>query len=256
MLGIIAYTYCDFRAPESLKSSNILGAIISQYCLESGSVPDVLRAAYKSSQSPGYGASRPVSLLVDTITEILQHQKLYILIDGLDESTHAEEIGDLIQTIRSEDEHSNAKILVTGRPTEMLEKAFGSELQLRLTDHKKELSEDIDIYLKRQLELDKRLQWLHPETKQYILQTLTTDSNSMYIHRPFPFYRCAKLAQVSLGTMPAGRHLAIALREGYSTSASPAPGGSREHLPQDHIHHSPTCLGHHAKRLGMALLLV
>ncbi len=154
---------------------------MAQCCTGTRSITDAIRTAFKVSKSPGHHAPAPLSLLRESISEILEHRKLFGLIDGLDESQQATEVGDIFHDICSDHAHLNAKVLVTGRKTESLEQVFGNDLQIQLGDHKKEVREDIQVYINSQLPSDRRLQWLHLEVEEHISETLIQDSNSMHV---------------------------------------------------------------------------
>ena len=178
---IVAYSYCDFRKSESFEPSNILGSIVVQCCSGIRSVPGAIQDAFAASKPSGRDAAPSLSLLKESILEILKDRKVFILIDALDESQQATKVGDLLHGICNEYTHLHVKILVTGRNTESLEQTFANELQIRLNDHKKEVREDIDMYISSRIQSDRRLQWLHPDVKKHISETLSQDSNSMYV---------------------------------------------------------------------------
>lgn len=178
--SLVAYTYCDFRKSESLEPSNILGSIVAQCCMETGSIPGAIRAAFKASQSAGHEAPPSLTLLKESLSEMLQTRKIFILIDGLDESKMSIELGDIIRSIYIRDSHSHARVLVTGRKTESLEQVFNDALQLQLHDHRQEIREDIQVYVRSQLQKNRHLQWLPSEIKQHISDALAADSNPMF----------------------------------------------------------------------------
>lgn len=177
----MAYAYCDFRRSESLRSSNILGSIVAQCCTATFSISEAIRTAFKASKTPGHDAPPSLTLLKEAISEILQNKKIFILIDGLDESQQATEVGDFLHEICSENFPAGAKVLVTGRKIESLEQLFSNDLQIQLSHHKKEVREDIQVYIDGQFQSDRRLQWLNVEIREHISETLVQDSNAMYV---------------------------------------------------------------------------
>lgn len=177
--SVVTYAYCDFRKPESLEATQILGSIVAQLCSELDLIPECVRAAYVESKSAGHHAGPQLTLLQDAVLEMLEAYKVYILIDGLDEIPRVEQVGDILHNIVSKNAHLNAKILVTGRRTESLEQSFIDDLQLRLTDHTKEIRDDIKSYINGRFGSDRDFQRLPPDVKEHILQRLNPESNSM-----------------------------------------------------------------------------
>lgn len=178
---VVAYVYCDFRKPESLEPSNILGSIVAQCYSEIRTVPEPIQDAFKASKPSGIDAAPPLDLLHEFIREFLNDRKLYVLIDALDESQKATKVCQLLRKICNEDTQLNVKILVTGRHTESLEQNLGNDLQIRLNDHKKEVSRDIDTYINGRIQSDQRLQWLPPNVKKDVTAILNQNSKSMYV---------------------------------------------------------------------------
>ena len=177
----VAHVYCDFRDSESLEPSNILGSVVAQCCMSSATISDSIRTAFQASRSSGYDNHPPLALLKESITRILENHTLFILIDGLDESPQTVYMGKVIHNVLSEDVNLHAKVLVTGRKTENLVEVFGGALQLRLIDYRDEVHQDVETYIRSQLQSDKRLQWLHEDIKQHISESLLKDPNAMCV---------------------------------------------------------------------------
>jgi hypothetical protein len=82
----------------------------------------------QASRSASHEAPPSLTLLKESVSEMLQTRKIFVLIDGIDETRKLVELGDIIRSICFGGSHLHARVLVTGRKTESLEQIFDDAL--------------------------------------------------------------------------------------------------------------------------------
>ena len=84
----IAYYYCDYSDPQSLKISNIIGTLVKQFLMRLPSIPDAI--GQQIDRAFSYGLQRPPEQdLIDLILVTIEVFKdVFIIIDGIDTCEH------------------------------------------------------------------------------------------------------------------------------------------------------------------------
>ena len=149
---VVVALYCDFLAQQKQTTTSMLGAILKQLAVIQG-IPEYMQRAFQKSKIwfDGQGLRLPdlVKIMKKAVTA---RPRVFICIDGLDESTpkHRRE---LLKSLREIIRVSpNTRLFLTGRPHVRGEimKCFGNVVQIPISP----TPDDIRSYLEKRLESD------------------------------------------------------------------------------------------------------
>ncbi|RYP51266.1 hypothetical protein DL768_003363 [Monosporascus sp. mg162] len=162
----VAYFFCDFRNANSQDVAVLMGSIVSQLIVQSGSIPGPVEEAFQTSTVAGTYRNPEISFLVDVLELLTYQSRALVLINGVDE---VEERRDLLsflqQTCRPQ---SNVRILVSSREEQDLRESLGDVHNIRIEERISQVDDDISRYLNGRLQFDPRLQWLKPHIRDDI----------------------------------------------------------------------------------------
>jgi tetratricopeptide (TPR) repeat protein len=175
MKQALAFFFCDKSDENSLSDVTILSCIIAQVLAQLDSIPDRISASYNIAAR--YGRSKisasdqPAAILKDLVFPL---NKLYILVDGVDEFKDASTI---IQTVRDLVDSTVAiQVVLLSRDTPSLRSGLDNFPNVNLTSSI--VSLDVDNYLSRELA---RLPLGNAELQDQIFEKLSQSANGMFL---------------------------------------------------------------------------
>jgi Cdc6-like AAA superfamily ATPase len=120
-LTACAYYYCHFSRSQD-ETSHFLRWVINQVCRQSDSLPMEVRQLYKESGQPS-----TESLLVALSAATCDLERIYVVIDALDESSDRHRLLGGLRRIINGDEFANLRILGASRKEIDIQKTFTKE---------------------------------------------------------------------------------------------------------------------------------
>jgi ankyrin repeat domain-containing protein 50 len=122
---IVLTIYVSFDDPNSQSPDQILGSLLKQILQYRSEVPIELRKAFRKHRNDGTKPSHD-ELVKSLTSELAQFQRIYIVVDALDELLEESKRRSLIESIIGLDDKIN--LLVTSRPIDNIRAIFGSSL--------------------------------------------------------------------------------------------------------------------------------
>jgi hypothetical protein len=173
-----AVVYCDFRNPHSQASVNVLRALLGQFCLQLGKIPEALLKEYKKCNRGALYSDPDLDFLEHCLTELSQQHRLFIFIDALEESNHGYELTETLRHLLSRAKQMN--IFVTSRNDLEIQKALDIASRVRFEDHVAEIDNDIRLYISGRLESDRDLQLLrYSNVQRMVVDSIHSKSLGM-----------------------------------------------------------------------------
>ena len=118
-----------------------------------------------------------VKNLANQCTHLNHLRTIYVLIDGIDESQHAQELSIALTWLA--DNCERVKALVTCRPEQEIEEVFNGRPVPRIDITETLISNDLQIHIDRTLELDEKFRRVRVETKTRIRENLLQHHGGM-----------------------------------------------------------------------------
>jgi hypothetical protein len=178
----LAFFYCDLRRHETQVPLNVVGSIIAQLCSQLSTIPDALDLAFDQSTKVSGQATRPdLALLEAILVSLGTASDILLVIDALDECNKREDILSVLVNVGRKSPRT--KVLVTSRNELDICKALSCFPRIHLEHRWRDVSEDINIYVKNRLDSDIKLKWLKDSIKIDIEQTLTARAKGMSVKR-------------------------------------------------------------------------
>jgi len=169
----LAYFYCDGNYLDKQKIRYILGSVLRQLidCHEFDS-----RSSKLSHLLPLYERkSLPSEVLMSTLDHVsISFDRVYIIIDGLDECGDRDELLHVLSTHQSD----TLNFLLTSRREKDIETAFA--VKNRVGIDQEIVQRDIAAHIDWMLENNKNLMRIKPQLKQEIKEKLLAKSCGMY----------------------------------------------------------------------------
>ena len=140
--------------------------------------PDPLDHAFDQSTKVSGPQTRPdLLLLKDVLVSIGDENKVMIVIDALDECNNRAELLSVLIDLQQRSKHT--KVLVTSRNEADIGQAFLSFARLRLENRSRDVSDDINSYMRKRLDEEPKFKWLNDSVKADIEQSLSIKANGM-----------------------------------------------------------------------------
>ncbi|RYP28065.1 hypothetical protein DL767_007396 [Monosporascus sp. MG133] len=162
----VAYFFCDFRNANSQDIAVLMGSIVSQLIVQSGSIPALVEEAFQTSTVAGTYRSPEISFLVDVLVLLTRQSRALVLIDGVDEIDERRDLLSFLQQACRP--QSNVRILVSSREEQDLRESLVDAHNIRIEERISEVDDDISRYLNGRLQFDPSLQWLKPHIRDDI----------------------------------------------------------------------------------------
>jgi hypothetical protein len=186
-LASLAFYYHDFRDDQKKDLRGLLSSVLSQLCDQSDSYHNIISTLYSAHRN---GAQSPrLDELVQCLKDILEHPgqaPVYLVVDALDECPNSSSLSsprekvlmfveDLINS-----KLSNLRICVTSRPEVDISRVL-APLTLRSVSIHNERGqmEDIERYIKQNVDSHRKMRRWKPEHKQLVIDVLTSRADGM-----------------------------------------------------------------------------
>ncbi len=177
----MAFFYFDFNDTEKQKTESMIRSLIIQLSEQSIDVSEELESLYASR---GYGTKQPQ---IDELTRVLQNvikdmDKVYLILDALDESSDADELMSRIQEIQGWG-YQQLRIILTSRRHHDIEKGIEplTQPEERICIQSALVDADISTYIQERLLSDPKLKrWQgKPRIQEEIRLTLMGKADGM-----------------------------------------------------------------------------
>ena len=170
-----AYYYFYYRR-EKDEVPNFLRWVINQLCRQSANIPTEVHQLHRDGGQPSIA-----SLLMALFAVLREFQRVYLVLDALDESTNRKDLLDVLIKISSDANFAKLRILATSRRELDIERALGDiSIVISLT-HNQWVDDDIRLYVQNHLREDRKLsRW--PEALRTEIETsLVRGAKGMYV---------------------------------------------------------------------------
>jgi len=201
----LAYFYFDFRDSRKQSVEDLFCSLLRQLVSDSASLPSSVTQLYEEYADKNH---RPkLSELYST----LQHtvalcDRVYLVLDALDEAADRESLLDtLLEFMEATNRRVN--ILFSSRQEKDIEKSFYSAQRdtlhtLALGDYAFRVKKDIEEFIEKQLDVDRRFAKFKRE-RDLIRRALLNGAEGMYVIRcPQEHAEYVDIKQVSMGCVP------------------------------------------------------
>lgn len=150
--------------------------MINQLCRQSKYIPTKVHAIHNDGGEP------TIASLVAALTAVLgRFQRVYLVLDALDESSNRPRLLDMLIRIFSDNGFKKIKILTTSRKEFDIESALKDiSVSISLDNHW--VNEDIRLYIRNHLRNDRRLGRWPEELREEIEKALVGGVQGMYVH--------------------------------------------------------------------------
>jgi hypothetical protein len=170
-----AYYYFWYKR-EKDEVPQFLRWVINQLCRQSKYIPTKVHAIHND------GCEPTIASLVAALTAVLgRFQRVYLVLDALDESSNRPRLLDMLIKIFSDNGFKKIKILTTSRKEFDIESALKDiSVSISLDNHW--VNEDIRLYIRNHLRNDRRLGRWPEELREEIEKALVGGAQGMYVH--------------------------------------------------------------------------
>ena len=173
----VAGLYCDFLTQQEQSVTSMLGAILKQL-VSRGRIPEHIRQAFQEDRKGFGGRCLRISDLVEiTKKAVAALQRVFICIDGLDESTpkHRRELLESLREIIRVS--ANTRLFLTGRPHvgDEIMKCFGKVVMIPIIP----TQDNIRSYLEMRLANDTDPDIMDNELRVDILRVIPEKISEM-----------------------------------------------------------------------------
>ena len=169
--------YCDFLAQQEQSTTSMLGAILKQL-VGRGGISEHIREAFQEAKKEFGGRGLRLPDLVEIMKKVVTAlPRVFICIDGLDESTPKHRRG-LLESLREIIRVSaNTRLFLTGRPHigDEIMKCFGKVVRIPISPTR----DDIRNYLKMRLDSDTDPDVMDDELRADIMRVIPEKVSEM-----------------------------------------------------------------------------
>ncbi|KAK5999158.1 Vegetative incompatibility HET-E-1-like protein [Cladobotryum mycophilum] len=174
---LLAYFYCDFRNADAQTLRHIFGSLLSQLIAVTRACPDAVFTAYRDDRRAQNTAPK-LKMIRQCIVDICKEYRVFILLDGLDESNHKIELADSLMDLLQDT--PNTRVLVTSRSDVELEDILTDAERINFSHHANEVAGDIQTYITNRLQTDRRLSALTKNIHKDVATSLNAKSGGMF----------------------------------------------------------------------------
>ncbi|KAK9792863.1 hypothetical protein SCARD494_06731 [Seiridium cardinale] len=178
----VAYglVYCDFRQPDSLSVTNVLGALLGQILVQTRKFPKRLFQEYERHTRPACYSSPSQNLLQELLVYISRQQRVVLFIDALDELSHDDgrELQDILRYLTASS--GRISVFTVSRTHVEIHESREDASHIRLENHIEQIDLDIKDYMSRRLQADRGFQWLSTGFRKTVLDLLSARSQGMF----------------------------------------------------------------------------
>ena len=173
----IAYYYFDFSDPQKRTIVGMLRSMIGQLSVDKEQLPIEVHKFYNQCDNGNQDPTRQG--LINTLLSILQNaQRTYLILDALDESSERGKLMDVISEI-IKNSSIRVNLLMTSRKEQDILEEFQDMIDVQIDFEDNGIDADIDLYIRKCLESDRKLRKWKSPIKEEILETLIKGSHGM-----------------------------------------------------------------------------
>jgi hypothetical protein len=162
----LAFFYCDGNYPEKQDLRYILGSLVRQLLTPAS-------PHFEQLQRLRERGSMPSDVFLATLETIASYNRIYIVLDGLDECANREPLLEILSTLETE----KLNLFVTSRFEKDIEKAFEGKESLGVDQECVQI--DIATHIGWMLDSDKKLKCIKLDLKETIKNQLAKKSDGM-----------------------------------------------------------------------------
>lgn len=168
----LAYYYCYFGHGQD-ETVPFLKWIILELCRRLRRVPTAVYDLYR------HGGSPTARVLLQTLEKVVQaFDKVFIIVDAVDESQHRENLLRVLHTLATDARFENLRVLVTSREYVDIEEVM-RDIATPVSMRNYLLDQDIALYVRSKLDGDTKLRRWPPHFRDQVFEALTAKANGM-----------------------------------------------------------------------------
>jgi len=172
-----AYFYFDFNDPQKRTVTGMLWSIITQLCLHRPQLPPEVQELYTKCDN-GKWEPDTESLIKTVLLLFKNSERIYLVMDALDECAEHDELFDFIPRLRCL-ASGHVNLLVTSREERDIANALQDVIEVRIGLESHVVDGDIRLHVQKCLATDKRLGKWNPHIRQEIQDALVQGAHGM-----------------------------------------------------------------------------
>lgn len=157
----------------------MLGSLLGQLCVQLELFPRNLLDAYKSSTESNQGSGPTIEMISEAIQILSIKQNVCLFIDAMDEAGDFKSLEKTLISLRTP--QSRIKTLVASRNEISIQRVFDDIPRISLEHHMADIDEDIEQYVTARLSVDPDLEWLSPNVRNLITESLLAKSRGRLV---------------------------------------------------------------------------
>lgn len=166
------YYYCYFGHSQD-ETAPLLRWILLELCRQLGRIPLAVHELYRRGGKP-----TPRNLLLALEKVVQAFDRIFILVDAVDESLDRENLLRVLQDLGADARFENLRMLVTSREYIDIEDAV-RDISTPVSMRNPLVDEDITLYVQSKLNSHPRLKRWPSQTRKEVLEALSTQANGM-----------------------------------------------------------------------------
>ena len=177
---VLAYFYCDFRNERSTSAAEVMRSLLSQllqkFSLHAVDPVDLIESLI-AERDGGTATINNAVLLARYVSRAAKQlsQQPFLVIDALDECTDVEGLLEALKELQKD----SVRAFVTSRPLQVIKDSFSGLLSIDMDMMKYEISADIELHIKRELDSHRRLRIVGASLKNEMCFILREKADGM-----------------------------------------------------------------------------
>ena len=177
---VLAYFYCDFRNERSTNAAEVMRSLLSQllqkFSLHAVDPVDLIESLI-AERDGGTATINNAVLLARYVSRAAKqlNQQPLLVVDALDECTDVEGLLDALEELQKD----SVRLFVTSRPLQVIKDSFSGLPSIDMDMMKYEVSADIELHVKRELDSHRRLRIVGTSLKNEMCFILCEKADGM-----------------------------------------------------------------------------
>ena len=175
---VLAYFYCDFRNERSTSATEVMRSLLSQLLQQFNShiadpgdlIDELAKRKCKAMSASATNVARYVSRTAKHF-----NRQPFLVLDALDECNDIEELLGALMELNK----GGIRLFVTSRPLQVIKDGFSDLPSIDMDTTKYEVSVDIRLHVKRELDSHRRLRIMDASLKKEIYSVLCEKADGM-----------------------------------------------------------------------------
>ena len=175
---VLAYFYCDFRNDRSTSAAEVMRSLLSQLLQQFDShIADPGDLIDELAKEKGKRVSTSATNVACDVSRAAKHfsRQPFLVLDALDECKDIEELLDALMEL----DKGGIRLFVTSRPLQVIRDRFSDLPSIDMDTMKYEVSVDIRLHVKRELDSHRRLRIMDAGLKKEIYFVLCEKADGM-----------------------------------------------------------------------------